>query len=57
MKHKRRNRGVPGWLQAILCLAVVTGATAGAGHAVDGSTPVPAGACVELQALLAGRAS
>jgi hypothetical protein len=57
MKRKRRKRGVPDWLKVVLCLTVATGATAGAGHAVDGSAPAPAGACVELQALLAGWAS
>jgi hypothetical protein len=57
MGHKRRTRGVPGWLKMVLCLTVATGATAGAGHVVGGPAPQPTRACVELQALLAERAS
>jgi hypothetical protein len=57
MGQKTHRPGVPGWLKVVICLTVATGATAGAGHTAGGPAPQPATACVELQALLAGRVS
>jgi hypothetical protein len=55
MSRKAYRPGVPGWLKVVICLTVATGATAGAGHVADRPAPQPTIACVELQALLAGR--
>ena len=50
---KDHDPGVPGWLQAIIWLIVVTGvpgATAGAGHGDVPAHQPAIGACVEVRA-------
>ena len=48
MSRKTHRPGTPDWLKVVICLTVVIGAAAGAGHVADGSAPTTA--CVELQA-------
>lgn len=57
MSRKTRGSGSPGWLKMVVCFTVAMGAAAGAGHVVGGPASQPTTACVELQALLAGRVS
>ena len=56
MSRKTHRPKVPGWLKVVICLTVATAAT-GAGHTAGVPAPQPTTACVELQALLAGRVS
>jgi hypothetical protein len=57
MSRKTHGTDVPGWFKLVVCLTVAAGAAAGAGHVAGGPAPQPTSACVELQALLAGRVS
>lgn len=57
MSRKTHGPGIPDWLKMVVFAAVAIGAAAGAGHVADGPASQPATACVELQALLAGRVS
>jgi hypothetical protein len=45
MSRKTHGQGTPDWLKVVICLTVVIGAAAGAGHVADGSAPTTA--CVE----------
>jgi hypothetical protein len=57
MSRKTHRSDVPSWLKVVICLTVATSAAAGTGHVVSGPAPQPTTACVELQAVLAGRVS
>ena len=57
MSRKTHRSDVPSWLKAVIYLTVASGAAAGTGHVVSRPAPQPTTACVELQAVLAGRVS